>query len=152
VSTERKKAIRRSKQIKKQLAEVEDPEEKAKLEADLHIAEVDIDYAIYHPFLERYTSLYAAPGKEEKGEKEDEKEKKSLLEDLHTPRPPMWAVIEKAREEGKAALEKIQNRRPQEDEAGGMDKQKKLSAAKKKKGGDGDKMDESEDGGFFEED
>ena len=104
--------------------------------------------------------MYAAPVKGEKGEKkedkEEDKEKKSLLDDLHTPRPPMWAVIEKAREEGKAALEKIQNRRPQQDEAPGMDKQKKLSAAKKKKGGekggDGEKMDESEDGGFFEED
>ncbi|KAM7223795.1 DUF2361 domain containing protein [Rhypophila decipiens] len=150
---ERKKATRRAKQIKKQLAETTDPEEKARLESDLHVAEVDIDYAIYYPFLERYISLYAAPGKEEKGEG---KEKKSPIDDLHTPRPPIWSVIEKAREEGKAALEKIQNRQSEADEEvkkgnkGGIEKQKRLPSGKKTSGG-GDDEDEIKNEGFFEE-
>ncbi|KAM7202096.1 DUF2361 domain containing protein [Naviculisporaceae sp. PSN 640] len=153
---ERKKAIRRAKQIKKLIAGAGDPEEKAKLEADLHIAEVDIDYAIYYPFLEPYISLYAAPGKEGKG---DGDEKKSPIDDLHTPRPPMWSIIEKAREEGKAALERIQNRQPEEDDkgkkgkkGGGMDKQKGLPSGSKTKDNDDEKADESDGSGFFDED
>lgn len=67
----------------------------------------------------------------------------------------MWSVIEKAREEGKAALERIQNRQPEEDDKGkkgGMDKQKGLPSGKKTNGSNDDKADESDDGGFFEED
>lgn len=99
--------------------------------------------------------MYAAPVKEKKGEGE---EKKSPIDDLHTPRPPIWSVIEKAREEGKNALERIQNRQPQEDEKrkkgkkGGMDKQKSLPFGKDLTGSGGNGADESDDGGFFEED
>ncbi|KAL2130407.1 hypothetical protein VTI74DRAFT_6516 [Chaetomium olivicolor] len=111
---ERKKALRFAKQLEKKVAQATDPEELAQLKADLHIAQVDIDYAIYYPFMEPYVSLYAgvaSGGKDVKDEKGEE-EKNAAARYLHTPRPPMWSVIEKTREEGKAALERLQNRRP----------------------------------------
>ncbi|KAK0609211.1 hypothetical protein B0T14DRAFT_425465 [Immersiella caudata] len=104
---ERKKAMRFVKQMKRQLSELEDPEEIAKTKADLHIAEVDLDYAIYYPFLEPYASLYKSPSGEKKGDEP------TTLQYLHAPRPPIWSVVEKVREEGKAALEKLQNRQPE---------------------------------------
>ncbi|KAK0711107.1 hypothetical protein B0H67DRAFT_601943 [Lasiosphaeris hirsuta] len=103
---ERKKAIRLAKQLQKRLAETEDPEELAKIKADLHIAQVDIDYAIYHPFMETYISLYATPSN-------NSTEKPTAAQYLHAPRPPMWSTIEKVREEGKEMLEKLQNRQPE---------------------------------------
>ncbi|KAK5664034.1 hypothetical protein OQA88_248 [Cercophora sp. LCS_1] len=104
---ERQKATRLVKQLKRKLGETEDPDEIAKLKADLHIAEVDVDYAKYFPFLEPYISLYTASGEDESKGK-----KTSAAEFLHIPRPSVWAAIEKAREEGEAALERIQNRQP----------------------------------------
>lgn len=95
------------KQLKRKLGEIEDPEEAAKLKADIHIAEVDVDYTKYFPFLEPYISLYPRSG--EDGSKE---KKTSAAEFLHVPRPAVWKTIEKAREEGEAALERIQNRQP----------------------------------------
>lgn len=108
-SQERKKAIRLAKQLKRKLDETEDAEESAKLKADLHIAEVDIDYAIYYPFMETYISLYPRSDKEE----EEEDGKPKAVRHLHSARPPMWTTIEKLREEGQAALERLQNRQPE---------------------------------------
>ncbi|KAK4157229.1 hypothetical protein C8A00DRAFT_40323 [Chaetomidium leptoderma] len=104
---ERKKAMRFAKQLEKRAAQATDPEEASQLTADLHVAQVDIDYAIYFPFMEPYISLYAAAASGEKSETN------TAAHYLRTPRPPMWSVIEKTREEGPAALEKLQNRRPQ---------------------------------------
>jgi hypothetical protein len=99
--------MRFAKQLEKKVAQATDPEELAQLKTDLHVAQVDIDYAIYFPFMETYVSLYA---KAAAGEKED---KNAAAHYLRTPRPSMWTVIEKTREEGQSALEKLQNRRPQ---------------------------------------
>ncbi|KAH6850263.1 hypothetical protein B0I37DRAFT_339483 [Chaetomium sp. MPI-CAGE-AT-0009] len=106
---ERKKAMRFAKQLEKKVAQATDPEEVAQLKTDLHVAQVDIDYAIYFPFMEPYISLYAAAAAGEQGETS----KAALY--LRSPRPPMWTVVEKTREDGQAALEKLQNRRPQTD-------------------------------------
>ncbi|KAK3375338.1 hypothetical protein B0H63DRAFT_419958 [Podospora didyma] len=110
---ERQKAIRLAKQQRKKLTQLHKPEEEAKLKHDLHVAEVDVDYAIYFPFLERYISLYAAPAKAK--ETEAKAEKPTAVIALHIPRPPIWYEIEKAREEGKIALEKIQNRQSEQE-------------------------------------
>ncbi|KAL2256341.1 hypothetical protein VTK26DRAFT_1817 [Humicola hyalothermophila] len=113
---ERKKAMRLAKQLEKKLAAATDPEEVSRIKAELHIAQVDIDYAIYFPFMEPYVSLYAGSSVKEKGgkdEKDEKDDKSTAAQYLHAPRPPMWTVIEKTREEGKSALEKLQNRRPQ---------------------------------------
>ncbi|KAL2022315.1 hypothetical protein VTK56DRAFT_5713 [Thermocarpiscus australiensis] len=101
---ERKKAMRFVKQLEKKLAQTTDPDEVSQLKADLHIAQVDIDYARYFPFMEPYVSLYAGSVAEGKDDKN------TAAKYLRTPRPPMWAVIEKTREEGVAALERLQNR------------------------------------------
>lgn len=100
--------MRFAKQLEKRLAQATDPDEVAQLKADLHVAEVDIDYARYFPFMEPYVSLYA---KAASGEKDDQD---TAARYLRSPRPPMWAVIEKTREEGDAALEKLQNRQAPE--------------------------------------
>lgn len=97
--------MRFAKQLSRRLKGLEDADEIAKVKADLYIAEVDLDYAIYYPFLEPYVSLYKSPTAEKK---DDEP---TVAQYLHTPRPPMWSVVEKVRQEGKAALEKLQNRK-----------------------------------------
>lgn len=108
---ERKKAQRMAKQLRKQIEQANDPEEIESLKKDLHIAEVDTNYAIYYPFMERYISLYTVA----KEAKESTAEEKAALAKLalHAPRPSMWSVIEKAMAEGKDALERIQERRPE---------------------------------------
>jgi hypothetical protein len=167
--------MRFAKQLEKKVAQATDPEEVAQLKTDLHVAQVDIDYAIYFPFMEPYISLYAAAAA---GEKE-ETSKAAVY--LRTPRPPMWTVVEKTREEGQAALERLQNRRPQADSGseaaqqpaqddvtskqhpkkkgrkGGQQRGAKTSKSgpNQKKGQAGRTKDDdegSDDGGFFEED
>jgi hypothetical protein len=98
--------MRFAKQLEKRLAQATDPDEVSQLEADLHVAQVDIDYAKYFPFMEPYISLYAkaAPGGAD--------EKSTAAHYLRSPRPPMWTVVEKIREEGITALERLQNRQP----------------------------------------
>lgn len=98
------------KQLEKKLAQATDPEEVAQIKADLHVAQVDMDYARYFPFMEPYVSLYAAAAASDKDKTN------AAAHYLRTPRPPMWELIEKTREEGQAALEKLQNRWPQEKE------------------------------------
>ncbi|KAK4196492.1 hypothetical protein QBC40DRAFT_309837 [Triangularia verruculosa] len=135
---ERKKAIRIAKQLEKKLAQATDADEIAKLKEHLHKAQVDIDYAIYYPFMEPYISLYAKPaaGEEEKA-----------AQYLHTERPPMWALIEKTREEGKHALERLQNRKSEEDAEGEEAEDSGKKSSKKSKA---EKDEESDDGGFFD--
>ncbi|KAK3948245.1 hypothetical protein QBC32DRAFT_63177 [Pseudoneurospora amorphoporcata] len=157
---ERKKAERLAKQLKKQLDETKDEAEVARLKADLHIAEVDLDYALYHPHMETYISLYPK-SKDEATEKD---EKSSAAHHLHSSRPPMWTTIEKARKEGKKALEKIRDRRPERHLSLSKPASKKTAKtdssqneerpAKGKYGKTEEKKEESEseDGGFFEED
>ncbi|KUI65436.1 rRNA-processing protein EFG1 [Cytospora mali] len=103
---ERQKAERLRKKLKKQLDEATDPEEKAKIQADYHIADVDWHYTRFFPFLERYESLYSA----EKA-KEDSDGQTIAMRALHSARPPMWKVVEEALEKGQAALDALQERR-----------------------------------------
>jgi hypothetical protein len=171
---ERKKAMRFAKQLEKKVAQATDPDEVSQLKADLHVAQVDTDYAIYFPFMEPYISLYAGAGSKEK------EETSTAAHYLRTPRPPMWTVVEKTREEGKSALERLQNRRPQSTsntEAAQQpadhdapaknvsstqnEKKKKpwqdaklsksrANRAEKRAAKANDEQDESDDGGFFE--
>lgn len=105
---ERKKAQRLVKKIQKELGEAKDPDEIAKLQKDLHIAQVDVNYAIYFPFLEQYVSLYPSAAK---ASKETGDAPMAELA-LHAERPPMWATVEEAMEQGERALVRLQNRRP----------------------------------------
>lgn len=117
-----------AKQLRKQIEQATDPDEIAGLKADLHIAEVDTNYAIYFPFMERYISLYTVA----KEAKESTAEEKAALAKLalHAPRPPMWSVVEKAMEQGEDALLKLQQRRPETEAPSKLAKAASKSKAK----------------------
>lgn len=112
--SERKKAERLRKKLKKQADEATDPEEKASIEADLHIADVDYHYTRYFPFLERYESLYTTS---EDSKDDDAEGQPAAIRALHSERPPMWKVVEEAMSNGQAALEELQERRPEKTQA-----------------------------------
>lgn len=126
---ERKKAERLRKKLQKQADECTDPEEEARIAADLHIADVDYHYTRYFPFLERYESLYTAPENPKEHEAED---KPAALRALHSERPPMWKVVEEAMRSGQAALEELQERRPESSQEVQPEKQRPKAAREKK--------------------
>jgi hypothetical protein len=72
------------------------------LKAQMHIAEVDLNYTQYSPLSEPYISLYPqqknSPEDSEDGPKADDSQ----------PKPPMWSEVEKCMEEG--TLNKLRNR------------------------------------------
>ncbi|KAI1128520.1 hypothetical protein F5Y10DRAFT_277341 [Nemania abortiva] len=110
---ERKKADRLAKKIRTQLGAATDEEEKTRLQADLHIAEVDALYAKYFPHRERYVSLYPVSSSSDPGAEGETKTEDSsgAAKFLHAERPPLWGTIEKAAEEGILALGQIQERK-----------------------------------------
>ncbi|KAI0527791.1 hypothetical protein F5B22DRAFT_4367 [Xylaria bambusicola] len=109
---ERKKADRLAKQIRTQLEATTDEEERKKLQADLHTAEVDSLYARYFPHRERYVSLYPVSSSNAEGEEGAKTEDASTAaRSLRTERPPLWSVIEKTAKKGHSALVQIQERK-----------------------------------------
>ncbi|ERS97199.1 uncharacterized protein SPSK_02659 [Sporothrix schenckii 1099-18] len=174
---ERKKAIRRQKQLKKQHDATDDAAEKAELAQDLAVAEIDVLYPQYYPFLEPYVSLYpqSKKGKDGEDDKEDKEDKdgKSTAPFSRSPRPPMWEEIKAAYEAGGLrALQNIRDRQPpkegkQSKDAKGSKPSKASKASKADKAGTDNKPgktakskeskkveveSDSDDGGFFEED
>ncbi|KAM3510517.1 hypothetical protein MY11210_005817 [Beauveria gryllotalpidicola] len=109
---ERKKATRLVKQLKRQLEATTDDQERSKLQADLHIAEVDEAYTMHHPHAETYISLYGTV-KKDGGEDETEEEKRTAAAKaaLAAERPPMWKVVESTMVEGPDALRQLRERR-----------------------------------------
>lgn len=100
MSTERQKATRIIKKLRKQLLETESTDEVEALKIQLHIAEVDLNYTQYCPLNEIYVGLYSQK-KEGEGEEEPHKEAPAA-------KPPMWAEVEKSMEEG--TLDLLRNR------------------------------------------
>lgn len=92
--------------MRKRLDKASEPDDKAKIEEEFHIADVDYHYTRYFPFLEHYVSLYAAAKPEG-----DASDGPIAKRSLHSERPPMWKEIEAAMEKGQGALERIQERR-----------------------------------------
>ncbi|KAJ8106764.1 hypothetical protein ONZ43_g6951 [Nemania bipapillata] len=110
--TERKKADRLAKKIRTQLGTTTDEDEKKRLEADLHIAEVDSLYTRYFPHRERYVSLYPVSSTNSDTQGETEKDDlNGAARFLHTERPPLWEIIEKTAKKGTRALVQIQERK-----------------------------------------
>ncbi|KAI0200428.1 hypothetical protein F4808DRAFT_428770 [Astrocystis sublimbata] len=105
---ERKKADRLARQIRTQLKSVTGEEERERLQADLHIAEVDALYAKHFPYREPYISLYPVSSKTDDAKAGDAS---AAQRSLRTERPPVWDTIEKASQEGVRALVKIQERK-----------------------------------------
>jgi len=85
------------KKLRKQILEASSTDEVEALKAQMHIAEVDLNYTQYYPLSEVYISLYPPKGEEEGGEKTETK-----------PKPPMWVEVEKCMGDG--TLNKLRNR------------------------------------------
>ncbi|KAF6818970.1 rRNA-processing protein efg1 [Colletotrichum sojae] len=147
---ERKKAERLLKQLRKKIQQSEDPEEKKRLEAEAHVAEVDVAYARFFPLMERYESLY--PNKDKNGDGQGEGEAEAEVEEkpadetdekqkpfkqpkalraLHAERPKMWATIEKTLPEGEAALYRLRDRKSPTDADATASKKRPERPAKK---------------------
>ncbi|KFZ12264.1 hypothetical protein V502_07183 [Pseudogymnoascus sp. VKM F-4520 (FW-2644)] len=86
---ERQKATRTLKKLKKRLLEATTAEDVEDIKSQMHIAEVDLNYAHSYPLNERYISLYPPKGAEEGVDQQNDAVK-----------PPMWAEIERRMEEG----------------------------------------------------
>lgn len=114
---ERKKASRLVKQLKRQVEENPDSEDVDRLKRDLHVAEVDEAYTLYHPHIEPYISLYgsARPAEADEGAIKTPAAKIALKK---AERPPMWSVVEMTMEEGPAALKRLREQRPVDEPAG----------------------------------
>jgi hypothetical protein len=97
---ETQKTLKRLKKAKKTLESAENGD-KAKLEQAVHKADVDWHYAEYYPLGAHYVNLF--PRKKGTEESEDE------AEDTVRGNPEMRARIEKAMNEGKAALEALKS-------------------------------------------
>ncbi|KAG5922787.1 hypothetical protein E4U42_005265 [Claviceps africana] len=116
---ERKKASRLAKQLKRKIEQSSDSADVEHLRRQLHIAEVDEAYTIYHPHLEPYRSLYGSVKTDSKDNQDDEEAEGDLKNHIPTAkialdseRPPMWSVVEKAMEQGIEALQQLRERRP----------------------------------------
>ncbi|TWU76724.1 18S rRNA maturation protein [Metarhizium rileyi] len=113
---ERKKASRLAKQIQRKIEQAQATDDTEELERQLHIAEVDEAYTIYHPHMEPYVSLYGSSKSEgsEKREDEDDDDAKQTpvaKAALNAERPPMWFIVEQTIEEGLEALKLLRERR-----------------------------------------
>jgi hypothetical protein len=110
-SVERKKAMRHAKQLKKRIDKADDPATVEQLQHELHVAEVDQAYAQHFPHAETYISLFP------KAQRTEDEAASAAESTSKSQKPPMWAVIEKAMEEGPQALKKIRERRPLDETA-----------------------------------
>lgn len=68
------------------------------LQGGIHNAEVDLNYAMYHPLDEKYQSLYP-PGKRHADKEEEELDQKNPQEERAS-RPTVWHVVERCMKEG----------------------------------------------------
>ncbi|KAG6168761.1 hypothetical protein E4U50_000588 [Claviceps purpurea] len=119
---ERKKASRLVKQLKRKIEQSPDSDDVENLKRQLHIAEVDEAYTIYHPHLEPYRSLYGNVKVDSKGRQDGEDSEEAEEEAkndapiakkaLDAERPSMWSVVEKTMKQGLEALQQLRERRP----------------------------------------
>lgn len=90
---ERQKATRALKRLKKRLdASSLDTSEYKHLEKEVHDAEIDVNYTIYHPLTEKYQSLFPRQEDVEGGE--------TAARKLVAKKPAMWQRIEQCTVEG----------------------------------------------------
>ena len=99
--TERQKATRLLKKLRKRLLATESTEEVEILKAQMLVAEVDLNYTQYCPLSEPYISLY--PQKSSSTDEPDQSK-----EAISKPKPPMWSEVEKCMEDG--TLSRLRNR------------------------------------------
>ncbi|KAI6246097.1 rRNA-processing protein efg1 [Erysiphe necator] len=97
---ERQKASRMIKRIRKHMLAANSIDEVHSLEKQLHGAEVDLNYTLYHPLSETYISLYPR--------NKSSAEECNSNQDIFKKKPPIWYEIEKAMVNG--SLEEIRHR------------------------------------------
>ncbi|UNI14343.1 rRNA-processing protein efg1 [Purpureocillium takamizusanense] len=107
---ERKKASRLVKQLRRQIEADPNGDDAASLKEQLHVAEVDEAYTLYHPHIEPYISLYGN-AKPADGDDETADKAPAAKLALKAERPPMWAEVEKTMEQGLEALQRLRERR-----------------------------------------
>ncbi len=83
--------------------EAKSTEEVELLNKQMHVAEVDLNYALYHPLSEVYIGLYPRQDPKDEDNRSKEAEPKA--------KPPMWAEVEKCMEKG--TLDRLRNRAPE---------------------------------------
>lgn len=168
---DRKKAERRLKQATKALRACEDSEEHKKLEEDVHIAQIDLNYTQYYPLAQTYSSLYPTKKGEDGKQYGDEEETKKGVRG----NPEMWKEVEQATKDGERKLEELRHRidwdrirtmtltaRPKaaaatpsdpaskQSDSGGVRLPKNRREAREESRKDEQVDDEDSDGGFFE--
>ena len=91
--TERQKATRNLKRLRTRLASVQrNNSEHEALDLEIHNAEVDLNYALYHPLTEKYVSLF--PRKETQGQRDGTDTTGAETVQGRQHKPAMWAVVE----------------------------------------------------------
>lgn len=161
---ERKRATRILKRLQNRLHSTNvGTAEYENLQSEIHNAEVDLNYSMYHPLDEKYTSLYPPEARRSKEEDEDLDQKNPQEE--RSSKPTIWNVVEQCMEEGtlRALRDGNLGRKPpdataskatpgmgQNDTATGKGAPRKEKGKSKRDVLPTAKDDES-DGGFFEE-
>ena len=87
------------KKLRKRLLETESTDEVEALKRQMHVAEVDLSYTQYCPLSEPYVSLYS--------QKSSVAEEDDCGTAVLTPKPAMWAEVEKCLEDG--TLDRLRN-------------------------------------------
>ncbi|KAL8757061.1 MAG: hypothetical protein Q9199_002502 [Rusavskia elegans] len=97
--TERQKATRNLKKLRTRLSSVprNSPEHEA-LDLDIHNAEVDLNYTLYHPLTQKYISLF--PRNETQGAVDGTATSGTEMKQARQDKPAMWAVVESCMENG----------------------------------------------------
>ena len=147
---ERQKATRAHKRLKKRLdASSTDTSEHKQLKMEVHDAEIDVNYTIYHPLTEKYQSLF--PRQEDAGDGD------TAVRKMVTEKPAVWKIVEQCTAEG--TLEALKDGKLATSIPVGKREpapEKPRSNREGKNGGAGSKssktqgQDEESDGGFFE--
>lgn len=152
---ERQKATRVHKRLKKRLdASSLDTSEHKHLEKEVHDAEIDVNYTIYHPLTEKYKSIFPRQEDAEGGE--------TAARKLVTEKPAMWQKVEQctvegtleALRDGKLAIctpiDKRKSSAPERPRSK-HDNKNGRAGSKSSKATVRQVQDEESDGGFFEE-
>ena len=94
--TERQKATRKLKRLKKSLSNADrGSRDYLDLKDKVHRAQVDLNYTLYYPLSEKYTSIYKRKdGQDSPDVTVADNSTISHGSETHTPKPAMWDVIE----------------------------------------------------------
>ncbi|KAI4089618.1 MAG: hypothetical protein LQ339_008524 [Xanthoria mediterranea] len=97
---ERQKATRNLKKLRTRLSSSQrnSPEEQETLDREIHNAEVDLNYTLYHPLTQKYSSLF--PRKETQEPLHGTATSASKTMQARQDKPAMWAVVESCMENG----------------------------------------------------